>query len=106
MADDRAGVWDDIIDLLETGKIAKGNHASFHYDRFMVDPIAAIQRVYDDLQMTLSPGVAANMQAYLDDRTQGKFGQHVYERAPPGTIAAERKLYERYQEYFGVRSEL
>jgi hypothetical protein len=106
MADDRAGVWDDILDLLETGKIANGNHASFHYDRFMVDPIAAIQRVYDDLQMTLSPGVAANMQAYLDDRSRGKFDQHVYARAPPGTIAAERKLYERYQEYFGVRSDL
>lgn len=44
--------------------------------------------------------------ASLIDEAMRSTGLRVYERAPPGTVAAERKLYERYQEYFGVRSEL
>jgi hypothetical protein len=106
MADDRAKVWDGIIDMIETGKIAKGNYANFHYDQFMADPLGAIQQVYADLRMTLSPSVAAQMKGYLDQKFQGKFGKHSYAQAPAETIAAERKLYKVYQEYFGVPSEV
>jgi hypothetical protein len=106
MADDRAKVWDGIIDMIETGKIAKGNYANFHYAQFMVDPLGAIQQVYADLRMTLSPSVAAQMKGYLDQKFQGKFGKHSYAQAPADTIAAERKLYKVYQEYFGVASEV
>ncbi len=106
MQDDRANVWDGIIALIENGRIAKGNYANFHYDQFMADPIAAIQRVYDDLGMTLKPAIAAKMKAYLDDKFQGKFGRHDYERAPDDVIAAERKLYKKYQDYFAVPNEI
>jgi Sulfotransferase family len=105
MADDRARVWDGIIELIESGKIATGNHASFHYGQFMIDPIKAIAQVYDDLRLTLTSAVATRMKAYLDSKFQGKFGQHSYEPAPPGTVVAERKLYKKYQDYFGIPSE-
>lgn len=69
----------------------------------IVDPLDCRDRIDYEL-LVMETGVA-DMRDYLDNRSQGKFGQHVYERAPPGTGAAERKLYKRYQEYFGVRSE-
>ena len=43
---------------------------------------------------------------FLEQKFQGKFGTHQYAQAPADTIAAERKLYKAYQDYFGVASEV
>jgi hypothetical protein len=105
-ADERAKTWDDVIEMIEYGQLAKGSYANFHYDRFLTDPIAAIQSVYDQLSMQLSAATAARMRAYLDARTKGLHGKHIYERAPAHAAETERIHYRTYQNYFSVPNEI
>jgi len=105
-ADERARTWDDVIEMIERGQLAKGSYANFHYDRFLTDPIAAIQSVYDQLGMQLTAATVARMRAYLDAKTKGLHGKHVYERAPANAAESERIHYQTYQSYFAVPNEI
>jgi hypothetical protein len=102
----RAKVWDPVIDRIESGQIAKGSYANFHYLRFMADPIDAVRSVYDQLEMEMKPEIAEKMRAYLAHKTQGKFGKHQYEPAPTKLVETERTAYARYQRVFSVHNEI
>lgn len=106
LAEDRAAAWDDIIDMLDTGVLNEANVSNFHYVNFMADPLAEVRKIYSDLDLTLSAEVEQRMYDYLNVKTQGKFGKHHYEQAPEGVVGTERAAYARYQNYFGVKSEL
>jgi hypothetical protein len=106
MAQERASAWTDIIAMIEAGQIAKGSVANFHYAEFMADPMQAIRTIYRDLDMPLSPEVEGRMLAFLDIKTQGKFGKHQYEHTPVDVIDRERDAYARYQNFFGVKTEI
>jgi hypothetical protein len=105
-ADGRARAWDPIIEMIEDGRLAKGQYANFYYDQFVDDPIKAVQSVYDQLGMTLTPEVAERMRAYLAAKTKGQFGKHQYEQAPLKVVESERVHYEKYQRYFAVPNEI
>jgi hypothetical protein len=105
-AEERAKIWDGIIDDIETGNISKQNIANFQYDQFMEDPMASIKKIYRELELTLSPAVEAGMHTYLAARPQEKFGKHQYNSAPADVIAEERRVYRRYQEFFIVPDEI
>jgi hypothetical protein len=105
-ADGRAKAWDSVIEMIEDGRIAKGDYANFYYDRFVEDPIGAIQSIYDQLGMVLTAGTADRMRAYLAAKTKGLHGQHIYEAAPVNAIEAERVHYRAYQSYFAVPNEI
>jgi hypothetical protein len=105
-AGERARLWDGIIDQMDSGAIARQNITNFQYDDFMRDPMASIRRIYADLGLTLQCGVEERMRAYLAARPQEQFGKHRYNTSPESVIAAERRVYRRYQEYFGVPNEI
>jgi hypothetical protein len=106
MAQERASAWSDIIAMIEAGQLAKGSFANFHYAEFMTDPIQSIRKIYRDFDMILSPKVEGRMLAFLDSKTQGKFGKHQYEHTPVDVIDRERDAYARYQKFFGVKTEI
>ncbi|MDB6063587.1 MAG: hypothetical protein JWM78_3690 [Verrucomicrobiaceae bacterium] len=106
MAEQRAKAWDDVIAMIEDGRLAKGMYANFYYDQFVRDPIAAIASVYDQLGMTLTPAAADKMRAYLANKFKGKHGAHLYEQAPVNAVESERPLYQRYQTFFNVPNEI
>lgn len=106
MGEERARLWDNAIELIEDGTLAKGSYANFYYEQFMIDPLGAIRSIYDQLGMTLSDEAAARMRAFLDNKRQGKFGRHDYEQAPAELVAEERAAYRSYQDYFNVPSEI
>ncbi len=105
-AEARAAAWDDVIDLIESGVLAKGRYANFQYAEFMDDPMASIRGVYRALEMELAPEVEARMLSFLRDKTQGRFGRHQYEATPVDVIDTERTAYRRYQEFFSVPAEI
>jgi hypothetical protein len=105
-AQNRARVWDGVIEMIGDGRIAKGSYANFYYDRFVADPIAAIQSIYDQLDMTLTAEVAGRMRAYLAAKTKGKHGRHDYEPAPAKAVTSERVHYQAYQRFFDVPNEI
>lgn len=105
-ADERAAVWDPIIDSLESGILSKATISNVQYDEFITQPMQAVRKIYDDLELELSPETEAKMLAFLDAKPKGKYGEHIYSKTPPEVIAEERLIYQRYQQYFGVRNEL
>jgi hypothetical protein len=105
-AERRAAAWDPIIAMIGDGRIARGAYANFYYADFIREPLAAVQSIYEQLEMTLLPDVAERMRAYLAARTQGKHGVHHYEQAPANTVASERPSYRRYQSFFRIPDEI
>ena len=105
-ADGRARAWDGVIAMIEDGRLARGDYANFYYDRFVADPIDAIQSVYDQLGMTLSAEVADRMRDYLAAKTKGQHGKHEYEKAPANAVESERVHYQTYQRFFAVPDEI
>jgi hypothetical protein len=103
MADRRAKSWNGVIAMIEDGRLAQGSYANFYYDRFVADPIGAIQSVYDQLGVTLTTDAAGKMRAYLAAKTKGK---HAYEKAPANAVESERTYYKTYQSYFAVPNEV
>ena len=102
----RAKAWDPVMAMIDDGRLAKGDYANFYYDRFVADPIAEVQSVYDQLGMVLAPETADKMRAYLANKTKGKHGKHEYEKAPTNAVVSERPYYEAYQSYFSVPNEI
>jgi len=105
-AETRAGMWDGIIDGLESGDIDANNVANFHYAEFMRNPLEVIEGIYQQLNLTLKPDVRLKMETLLEQRPQQKFGKHQYERASQDLIQQERISYQRYQSYFDVENEI
>jgi hypothetical protein len=102
----RAKIWDDIIERMESGAISRKNVTNFQYDEFMGDPMASIEKIYSELGLTLLPDIEERMRAYLAAHPQEQFGKHRYSSSPESVVAEERRVYRRYQEYFGVSNEL
>lgn len=105
MGEERARLWDPVIAMIESGRVAKGSYANFHYHRFVTDPIGAVRSVYDDLGMTLTSNVAESMRTYLAGKSKGVSGKHEYEPASTDLIESERGAYAKYQQYFSVPNE-
>jgi hypothetical protein len=106
LADVRARAWNGAIQMIEDGRLGKGDYANFYYDQFVDDPLSAVQSVYDQLGMTLTPEVADKMRAYLAAKTKGQYGKHQYEQAPVKIVETERIHYQKYQSYFAVPNEI
>jgi hypothetical protein len=102
----RAKIWDDIIERMESGAIPRKSVTHFQYDEFMGDPMASIEKIYRELELTLLPDIEDRMRAYLAAHPQEHFGKHRYSSSPESVVAEERRVYRRYQEYFGVSNEI
>jgi Sulfotransferase family len=102
----RAKMYDEAIDLIESGVLAKGSYANFQYAEFLRDPIASVRKIYNDLELSLEKDVEEKMLAYLTVKTQGQFGKHQYESTPENVVESERAAYEKYQTFFDVPAEL
>jgi len=107
MAGERARKWDNVIAWIESGVIKPGSYANFRYHEFMDDPWQTIRNAFSELGLPLSESGLARMKACLDAKPQGAHGRHAYARLAEEDPAkrAERELYRRYQEYFGVPDE-
>jgi hypothetical protein len=76
--------WIDVIEQMsERVNAFRDRHGDerfldLHYAELLVDPIAAVRRVYDFIGRELTGDVEAAMRAYLAANPQGKHGKHVY----------------------------
>ncbi|CAN5415281.1 sulfotransferase [soil metagenome] len=77
-----------------------------HYADVTRDPMAAIRKLYADLDDTLTPEAEAAMQAWLDENPQGKFGKHEYALDQYGlSVEALTPRFERYLSQYDVARE-
>lgn len=104
----RIKMWDDVIGLIESGKMRPGYFANVIYADFMRAPRTQIEKIYRDLELTLTAAALDSMLNMLNGRHGSGHGNAAkYEKSrgsDPRTLE-ERRRYQRYQQYFGVPDE-
>jgi Sulfotransferase family len=77
-----------------------------HFDEFMADDVAMVERIYELAGQPMTDTVRAAMQSFMDNHPRGKFGGIVYDLADFGLDPAERRDALRfYIDRFGVTEE-
>jgi hypothetical protein len=77
------------------------------YPELVADPSGSISRLYAWLGIDLHGSVLDGIESFLAKRPQDKHGLHQYGFADTGLeLGTERAKYLRYQERFGVASEI
>ncbi len=104
--DTTAAMLNRLIDWVEDGTLPRGQFASLRYQDFSSDPVAAVRDCYAKLSLEFTPATAERMRAYLEAKPKAVYGAHHYAVGEREVIAAERALLTRYQDYFGVPSEI
>lgn len=91
-----------MIDWLDTGTIPAAQVAHSLYADLIDDPQGAMDTLYAQLGMPVTPQLRGAVAAYLADKPKGKFGAHSYAVDEADSV---RALFARYQARFGVPSE-
>jgi hypothetical protein len=114
IADAAATFTDDIfsgldrsIDDRDRETIAAERVIDVQFTEFVADPLATVERIYDQLRMDLTANTRARMRAFLETHPgDGGGGGTRYSFADTGQDADElRARARRYQSRFGVASE-
>lgn len=90
-----------VMEQRENGIIPDTSICDSHYYDLLEDPIANVQKIYAHFGMQLGEPASSRMAQYLSDKPQGKFGAHNYT-----SDVSERPFFKRYQEHYGVPSEV
>jgi hypothetical protein len=111
IADEFAGYLVEGLDRSVTartdGIIPAGRVVDTQFRSFMADPFATVREIYEKLGLELTADAEQRMRAFLADNTTEKHGGHNYTWADTELDEGEwRAKTRRYQEYFGVESEI
>lgn len=75
-----------------------------HFDDFVKDPFAMVERIYDALGIPMSVEGEERMRAFIADNPKGKHGEHVYRPEDFGVDPERvREAFSGYIERFGLR---
>jgi hypothetical protein len=101
-----APMLERVIDWLEEGTIPHRQLHSIHYADLVTDPLAVIDTLYDHHGDQLTGQRRAAVQAFIDSRPRDARPPNVYRTGSAEQVSAERAAFKRYQDYFGVPSEI
>jgi hypothetical protein len=77
-----------------------------HFQDFVRDQFAEIEKIYHALGLRMTPAAADRMRAYIADHPKGKDGIHRYAPADFGVVPAEvHRAFGPYMERFGLTPE-
>jgi hypothetical protein len=102
-----AGLLENIIDGLENGSVPRSQFFNVQYDAFIRDPLETVEQIYAYFARPLAESSRVAMTAYLGENAASRTG-HKHDYAVPSAeeVSAARRIFERYQDYFQVRSEV
>lgn len=100
-----AGLFDLVMDQMDSGKIPAAQFRHVQYVDFVADPMGTVEKLYRDMNITLSPSARTAMQTYLREHPRESRPAHKYVVGDEDRRRDERKLFERYQSRFSVKSE-
>jgi hypothetical protein len=104
MGDATARRLEHVMEQREKGIVPAPNIADSRYQDLMEDPMSCIAQIYAHFGVTLSQLARERMQEYLQQKPQGKFGQHSYE--VDECKSRDRPLFRRYQTLYNVPDEI
>ena len=97
-----------VTTVRDSGKLPDGQIADVVYRDLVADPLATVERLYDQWGIPMSDEARAGIEQYVAARHAGRNGgEHAYRFEDTGLDLAEhRALVAGYQERFGVPSEV
>jgi hypothetical protein len=102
-----AAQLEGVMRLRDSGAIDPGQFCDVVYADLISDPWGTIAGVYEHFGFELAPRARERMERYLAAKPKGKFGRHEYSFGELGLdLARERARFARYQERYGVKSEV
>jgi hypothetical protein len=102
-----ATLLDNIIDGLESGAIPRSQFFDVRYGDFIRDPVQTVADIYAFFGRTLGEASRTAMTRYVKDNAASRSNhRHEYATASADEIREARSIFERYQEYFRIRSEV
>ena len=103
MGEATAARLEKVIEQREAGIVPASNIIDSGYQDLMDQPMLCIESIYDHFGQILSSTARSKMLAYLKSKPKGKFGKHSYD--VEASAKADRNLFRRYQEMYGVPDE-
>lgn len=97
-----AGRLNQTIAWIESGAVPAGQITHSRYADLILDPQAALERIYTGLGLPFTDQARGAVTAYLAAKPKGKFGAHRYAVSQDDAI---RSLFAPYQAYFNVPTE-
>jgi len=104
MGDATAKRLEHVIAQRERGIVPAANIVDSRYQDLLLDPMTCIASIYAHFGITLAEVAAGRMRTYLQQKPQGKFGQHSY--TVDACKARDRPMFRRYQSLYDVPDEL
>ncbi len=106
------GYWADRIERMlrscadERDVLPADQSIDVHFDEFMADDVAMVERIYDLAGQPMTDAARAAMRSFMDDHPRGKFGGIIYDLADFGLEPSERRDALRfYTDRFDVTAE-
>ena len=93
------------MDSIDSGAVPKNRVCNIRFLELEKDPVAEIKKMYAQFGITLTDKALAAMNRYMQDNPRSTRPPANYKAQSGDAISAERQIYRRYQEYFGVQSE-
>ncbi|PVX75660.1 sulfotransferase family protein [Paraburkholderia unamae] len=100
-----AGLFDKVIDEIESGAIPRERVHHMQYGDFIADPVGQVERAYGQMGIDLSDTARNAMHAYLEANPRESRPAHKYNVDAQGHLSEERELFKRYHTYFDVKTE-
>jgi hypothetical protein len=94
-----------VIDQVDAGAVPAGALLNVQYLDFVADTIGTIDKLYAQLGIPFTDRARTAMEHYHRAHPREARPAHRYAVGEAAQVAAERKLFERYQTRFGVVSE-
>ena len=81
----------------ESGSYPKAIFYDMHFNDFVKDQFAVVEKIYDSFNIPMSQSGAARMRTFIADNPKGKHGSHQYSPeefgVDPSTVRAEFRSY-------------
>jgi hypothetical protein len=105
-AEGTASQLEEVIRIRKEGLIMEDNIVDFVYQDLLREPVAAVARIYRHFGMSFGDAVERLVQSHFSARARGRSGKQRYDLGSPEQIARDRPHFQRYQQHYGVPSEV
>jgi Sulfotransferase family len=94
------------IDLIESGVIAPAQLANLQYEELIHDPAGTVAKAYAHFGLGLGDEGRAAIEAHLTAHPRSSRPPHRYADGGADRVSDERRLFQRYEDYFRVPREI
>jgi Sulfotransferase family len=101
-----AGLFGMVMDQIDQGLLPTSQFHHVQYLDFIKDPLATTEKVYKEMGIVMSQEGKQAIATFLREHPREKRPAHRYNVGDEARRAEERKVFERYQNYFQVGNEI